>query len=73
MERISIGPLPAVPLSSCKAYSTEHREYIFVESMQIPVLDMEYEYEEYRKMGRVERAAILKEFMLARNDTATAL
>jgi hypothetical protein len=31
--------------------------------MHLPVLDLEYEYEAYMKMGRVEKAMLLKEWI----------
>jgi hypothetical protein len=42
-----------------------HKRSIVVENMHIPVLSLEYEYEAYIKLGRFERAQMIKD-MLAR-------
>lgn len=39
---------------------SEYREYVEIEGMHIPVLSLAYEYEAYRKLGRVEKAEKLK-------------
>lgn len=41
----------------------EHRKWVNIEGMQIPVLSLEYEYQAYLKMGRVEKAEMIKEWM----------
>jgi hypothetical protein len=40
-----------------------HKRIVEVESMHIPVLSLEYEYQAYLKMGRLERAQMLKELI----------
>ena len=39
----------------------EHKQFVEFRGMTIPVLALEYEYEAYMKLGRFERAQILKE------------
>ncbi|HHW03942.1 MAG TPA: hypothetical protein GXX35_14235 [Thermoanaerobacterales bacterium] len=41
----------------------KYKKYISFNDMQLPVLDLEYEYEAYMKMGRVEKAMLLKEWV----------
>jgi hypothetical protein len=38
-----------------------YKRIIVVEGMQIPVLSLEYEYHAYLKLGRIEKAQILKQ------------
>ncbi|MCP5097764.1 MAG: hypothetical protein GY943_19630 [Chloroflexi bacterium] len=40
----------------------EHRRYIVVEGYQVPVLDLGYEIEAYRKMGRDGTVELLRPF-----------
>ena len=37
--------------------------FVEIEGMKIPVLDLEYEYKAYLKLGRVEKAKMLKKFL----------
>jgi hypothetical protein len=37
-----------------------YRRWVEVQGIRVPVLSLEYEVEAYRKMGRIERAEILK-------------
>ena len=46
-----------VDLDRCKAY-------LEIDDMQVPVLALEYEYEAYTKLGRPEKAALLKEYVV---------
>jgi hypothetical protein len=41
----------------------EHKRYITLDGMNLPFLDLEYEYKAYLKMGRVEKAMLLKEYI----------
>lgn len=41
----------------------KYKKYISFKDMHLPVLDLEYEYEAYMKMGRVEKAMLLKEWI----------
>jgi len=42
----------------------EHnRHWVEIAGMQIPVLSLEYEYQAYLKLGRVEKAEILREWL----------
>ncbi|TYP47670.1 nucleotidyltransferase domain-containing protein [Thermosediminibacter litoriperuensis] len=40
-----------------------YKRYITIRDMKLPVLDLEYEYEAYLKMGRIEKAMLLKEWI----------
>ncbi|WP_048152042.1 nucleotidyltransferase domain-containing protein [Palaeococcus ferrophilus] len=40
-----------------------YRRFVEVEGMKIPVLDLEYEYRAYLKLGRMEKAEILRRFL----------
>jgi len=40
-----------------------HKRFVNFNNMQIPVLSLEYEYEAYLRMGRIEKANILKEYI----------
>lgn len=41
----------------------KYKRYITVNGMEFPVLDLDYEYNAYIKMGRVEKALLLKRYM----------
>ncbi len=41
----------------------KHRRYLNFRGMSIPVLSLEYEYQAYLKMGRIEKAGLLKKWM----------
>jgi hypothetical protein len=43
----------------------EHRQFIQVGDSHVPVLSLAYEAESYRKMGRLERAALLASWAAA--------
>lgn len=40
-----------------------HRVWVEIDGMQIPVLSLEYEYQAYRRLGRIEKAEMLKEWL----------
>ena len=40
-----------------------HRKWVNIDGMQIPVLSLEYEYQAYLKLGRVERTEILSKWL----------
>ena len=40
-----------------------HKRFVEIEGMKIPVLDLEYEYQAYLKLGRTEKAKMLKRFL----------
>ncbi len=42
---------------------TKYKRFVQIEGMEIPVLDLEYEYQAYLKLGRVEKAKMLKKFL----------
>lgn len=42
---------------------TTHREYVTVQQMQIPVLSLEYEAQAYDRLGRTDRADLLREYI----------
>jgi hypothetical protein len=39
---------------------TQHKRWVIVEGLFVPVFSLEYEYEAYAKLGRLERATMLK-------------
>jgi hypothetical protein len=39
---------------------SKYKRFIDIEGMKIPVLSLEYEYEAYLKLGRIERAEMLR-------------
>ncbi len=41
-----------------------HKRFVDVTGMRIPVLSLEYEYQAYLKLGRMERAEMLKNWLL---------
>jgi hypothetical protein len=41
----------------------KYRKWVEIEGMQIPVLSLEYEYQAYLKMGRVEKAEMIKDWL----------
>jgi hypothetical protein len=42
---------------------TQHREFIQFDGMELPVLSLAYECDAYKKMGRVETAVILQQWL----------
>ncbi|AEC52639.1 hypothetical protein PNA2_1724 [Pyrococcus sp. NA2] len=42
---------------------SKYKRFVEIEGMKIPVLDLEYEYQAYLKLGRVEKAEMLKRFL----------
>jgi hypothetical protein len=46
----------------------EHKQFVEFRGMTIPVLALEYEYEAHIKLGRFERAELLKEAIQSRGD-----
>jgi hypothetical protein len=43
-----------------------YKEIIKLESMEIPVLSLEYEHEAYRQLGRIEKAKLIKKYLKSR-------
>lgn len=41
----------------------KYKWFLPFEGMQIPVLDLRYEVEAYRKMGRLEKAELLQRYL----------
>lgn len=41
----------------------EHTERLLVDGMRVPVLSVEYEYEAYLRLGRLERAELLRAWL----------
>ena len=42
---------------------TKYRQFVKVNNIELPVLDLKYEYKAYLKMGRLERCRIIKEWL----------
>ena len=40
-----------------------HKRVVEVEGMQVPVLSLEYEYQAYMKLGRIEKAEMLRNWL----------
>ncbi len=40
-----------------------HRRFLTIENMHIPVLSLEYEYQAYLKLGRIEKAEKLRNWL----------
>lgn len=40
-----------------------YKKYVVVNEMKLPVLDLEYEYQAYLKMGRKEKAELIKKYI----------
>jgi hypothetical protein len=49
----------------------EHRRWVEIKDLKIPVLSLEYEAEAYRLMGRDDRAAQVREFLEKTRPTAS--
>jgi hypothetical protein len=41
----------------------QYRRFVNIENMQVPVLSLEYEYQAYSIMGRLEKARLLREWL----------
>lgn len=41
----------------------QHKRFVEVEGMRVPVLSLEYEYQAYLKLGRSEKAEMLKRWL----------
>jgi hypothetical protein len=41
----------------------KYKKSIILKDMNLPVLDLKYEYKAYMKMGRIEKALLLKKFI----------
>jgi len=44
-----------------------YRQCVEVEGMRVPVLSLEYEYQAYMKLGRIEKAQMLRKVLQDRN------
>ena len=42
---------------------TRYRQFVKVNNIDLPVLDLKYEYEAYLKLGRIERCRMLKRWI----------
>ncbi|MCO6040813.1 nucleotidyltransferase domain-containing protein [Thermococcus alcaliphilus] len=45
-----------------------YKSFVEIEGMKIPVLDLEYEYQAYLKLGRIKKAKMLKRFLEERKS-----
>ncbi|ABV34118.1 MULTISPECIES: nucleotidyltransferase domain-containing protein [Pseudothermotoga] len=41
----------------------KHKRFVEIQGMKIPVLSLEYEYQAYLKLGRIERAEMLRKWL----------
>lgn len=46
----------------------KHKKFVYVQGMKIPVLSLDYEYQAYKKMGRIEKAEMIKEWLFKNKD-----
>lgn len=42
---------------------TDHREFVEVQDLRVPVLSLDYEAQAYERLGRTERASLLREYV----------
>ena len=47
----------------------QHKKMIEVEGMKVPVLSLEYEYQAYLKLGRKDKAGMLKKWLNSKNKS----
>jgi hypothetical protein len=45
-----------------------HKRIIEVEGMQVGVLSLEYEYQAYLKLGRIEKAEMLRKWLKGKDE-----
>lgn len=50
----------------------QHRQFIEFGHMSVPVLSLEYEYQAYIKLGRIEKARMLQEMIREKNKKNTS-
>ena len=48
----------------------QYKRIVEVEGMQVPVLFLEYEYQAYLKLGRIDKAEMLRKWLQAENETS---
>ncbi len=46
-----------------------YKQFVEVEGMQIPVLPLDYEYHAYLKLGRIEKAEMLRKYLASHKGT----
>jgi hypothetical protein len=49
---------------------SRHKGFVEVEGVRVPVLSLEYEEQAYRKMGRIEKAELLRKWLRDRKGQA---
>lgn len=47
-----------------------HKRVVEIEGMQIPVLSLEYEYQAYLKLGRIEKAKMLRKWLKGEHESS---
>lgn len=50
-----------------------YKQFVEVEGMQIPVLSLEYEYQAYLKLGRIEKAQMLQKVLQDRDTSMPSI
>jgi len=48
----------------------QYKRIVEVEGMQVPVLSLEYEYQAYLKLGRIDKAEMLRKWLQGGNETS---
>jgi len=47
-----------------------HKQVVEVEGMQVPVLSLEYEYQAYLKLGRIDKVEMLRRWLYGEHETS---
>jgi len=50
-----------------------HKRVVEVEGMKVPVLSLEYEYQAYLKLGRTDKAKILRKWLYDEHETSDGI
>ncbi len=50
-----------------------YKQFVEVEGMQVPVLSLEYEYQAYLKLGRIEKAQMLQKVLQDRDTSMPSI
>ncbi len=49
-----------------------HKRVIELEGIQVPVLSLEYEYQAYLKLGRIEKAEVLRKWLSGKHESSSS-
>ena len=48
----------------------QYKRVVEIEGMQVPVLSLEYKYQVYLKLGRIEKAEMLKKWLHGKQESS---